>query len=121
MTRGRSGLMAALALVLSIGYTAHASDDVPDVHVEIIDYTQAGSTLVAARAEVRRIYEPAGIRLLMTLTTSPRPRVPDAVQIFVLSRPMSERMRLTSRLPRRVLGHAAIAARRVVRLLRFRG
>ena len=64
MTRGRSGLLAALALVLSIDYTAHASDDAPDVHVEILDYSQAGLNLVAAREELRKIYERAGINLV---------------------------------------------------------
>ena len=44
MPRGRSGLMAVLALVLSTDYTAHASDDVPDVHVEIIDESNAVRT-----------------------------------------------------------------------------
>lgn len=113
MIRGRSRLMAALAVVLSIDYTAHGSDDVPDVHVEIIDYSRAGWILVAARREVTRIYEEAGIRLLMTTTTRPHLMVPDAVQIVMLSGPMSEHMRVTYRLPRKVLGQAVIPARRV--------
>jgi hypothetical protein len=113
MARGRSGLLAALALVLSIDYTAHASDDAPDVHVEILDYSQAGANLVVAREELRKIYERAGIRLLMTTTYGPQPPIQDVVQIVVLSGPMSERMRMADRLPQTVMGHAGIAARRV--------
>jgi hypothetical protein len=113
MTPGRSGLTVALALALSIDYSAQASDDVPVVHVKIIDYSQAGANLVVAREELRKIYERAGIRLLMSMTYGPQPTIQDVVQIVVLSGPMSESMRMADRLPRTVLGHAGIAARRV--------
>ena len=113
MIPGRSGLTVALALALSIDYSAQASDDVPVVHVKIIDYSQAGANLVVAREELRKIYERAGIRLLMSMTYGPQPTIQDVVQIVVLSGPMSESMRMADRLPRTVLGHAGIAARRV--------
>src|SRR5262245_58369371 len=108
MTRGGSGLILALALVLSIDDTAQASDEIPAVHVEIVDDSHAGWTLVAALPEVRKIYELADIRLVMIVTSSPQPRRPDAVQVVVLSGRVADRMR-PDRLPRTVLGYARIA------------
>jgi len=112
MTRGRSGLMATLALMLSIDFSAHASDDVPEVHVEIIDYSSAGWTLLAARAEVKKIYESAGIRLLITTASNSVRTLPNAVQVVVLSGRASGRMRI-DRVPPGVLGYSVFEARRV--------